>query len=72
MMQQWILIIAMYTPGGDYIDKTVVNFTSQRECESVKAQLPNLDHPLRVRHKGLCITRDHWTGKRYMPGVALD
>jgi hypothetical protein len=72
MIQQWILIIAMYTPGGDYIDKTVVNFSSQKECESVKAQLPNLDHPFRVKHKGVCVTKDHWLGRRYMSGVALD
>jgi hypothetical protein len=27
---------------------------------------------MRVKHKGLCVTRDHWEGKKQMPGVAYD
>ena len=72
-MNTWILIIAMYSPGGDYMDKSIVEFKSRTDCEAVRVQLPNLDrHPLSVRHRGLCVTKDHWTGKKPMPGVALD
>jgi hypothetical protein len=49
-----------------------VGFNSQKECEAVKVQLANLDHPMKVSHKGLCVTRDHWEGKKKMPGVHLD
>jgi len=71
-MYSWILIVAMYSPAGDFIGKDTMKFESQKACESAKMQLPNLDYPLRVKHKGLCVTRDHWEGKKQMPGVAYD
>ena len=52
--------------------KETIGFNTQKACEAVKAQLTNLDHPMRVKHKGLCVTRDHWEGKKQMPGVAYD
>ena len=52
--------------------KNTVGFNNQKECEAVKVQLANLDHPMKVSHKGLCVTRDHWEGKKKMPGVHLD
>ena len=71
-MYSWILIVAMYSPAGDFIGKDTMKFESQKACEAVKVQLPNLDHLMRVKHKGLCVTRDHWEGKKQMPGVAYD
>jgi hypothetical protein len=72
MTASWILIIAMHSPAGDFMDKQTLAFNSRKDCEAVKAQLSNLDHPMRVKHKGLCVTRDHWEGKKQMPGVAYD
>jgi hypothetical protein len=72
MTYSWILIIAMYSPAGDFMDKNTVGFNSQKDCEAVRMQLANLDHPMKVRHKGLCVTRDHWEGKKKMPNVDLD
>ncbi len=72
MTYSWILIIAMHSPGGDFMGKNTVGFNSQKECEAVKVQLPKLDHPMKVLHKGLCVTRDHWEGKKKMPNVNLD
>jgi hypothetical protein len=71
-MNSWILIIAMFSPGGDFINKTPVEFQSQKACEAVRVQLSVLDSPMGVQHKGVCVTQDHWTGKKPMPGVALD
>jgi len=71
-MNSWILIIAMYSPGGDFINKSTLSFTNKTECEAVRKQLPALDSPLHVRHKGLCVTQAHWEGKKQMPGVAYD
>ena len=71
-MNSWILIIAMFSPGGDFINKTPIEFHSQKDCEAVKIQLSVLDSPMGVKHKGVCVTRDHWTGKKKMPGVAYD
>jgi hypothetical protein len=72
MNYAWILIIAMYSPAGDFIGKETIGFESRKSCEAVKAQLHNLDSPMQVRHKGLCVTKAHWEGKRQMPGVAYD
>lgn len=72
MTYSWILIIAMYSPAGDFMSKNTIGFNSQKECEAVKVQLVNLDNPMKVRHKGLCVTREHWEGKKQMPGVAYD
>ena len=71
-MYSWVLIIAMYSPAGGFVGKDTIKFESQKACEAAKTQLPNLDYPLRVKHKGLCVTRDHWEGKKQMPGVAYD
>ena len=72
MTYSWILIIAMHSPAGDFMGKNTVGFNSQKDCEAVRVQLPNLDHPIKVRHKGVCVTRDHWEGKKKMPNVNLD
>jgi hypothetical protein len=72
MTYSWILIIAMHSPAGDFIGKDIIKFESQKACEAAKTQLPNLDSPMRVKHQGLCVTRDHWEGKKQMPGVAYD
>jgi hypothetical protein len=72
MTYSWILIIAMHSPAGDFMGKNTVGFNSQKDCEAVRMQLTNLDHPIKVRHKGVCVTRDHWEGKKKMPNVNLD
>ena len=72
MTYSWILIIFMQSPGGDVIGKEIMGFNTHKTCEAVRLQLPNLDHPMRVQHKGVCVTRDHWEGKKQMPGVAHD
>jgi hypothetical protein len=71
-MNAWVLIIAMSSPGGDFIDKRTVEFKTRQDCEAVRVQLSNLDTPMGIKHKGLCVTMDHWTGKKQMPGVAYD
>jgi hypothetical protein len=71
-MNSWILIIAMFSPSGDFMDKRTVAFNSRKDCEAVRVQLAYLDSPMSVKHKGLCVTRDHWEGKKQMPGVAYD
>jgi hypothetical protein len=72
MTYSWILIVAMYSPAGDFMNKDIVKFETRKSCEAVRVQLPTLDHPMHVKHKGLCVTRDHWEGKKKMPGVAYD
>lgn len=70
-MIDWILIIFLFSPGGDYMDKYTVGFSNKIECESVRTVLPALDSGL-IKHKGLCVTKDHWVGKKPMKTVPFD
>jgi hypothetical protein len=71
-MNDWILIIFLFSPGGDYMDKYTREFATKPQCEAVRKSLPALDTGSLARHKGLCVTKDHWTGKKPMKGVPLD
>ena len=68
----WILIIFLFSPGGDYMDKYTMDFANKEQCESVRASLPALDQGSLARHKGLCVTQDHFSGKKIMKTIALD
>lgn len=70
-MNDWILIIFIFSPGGDYMDKYTREFVTKPQCEAVRASLSVLDNAL-ARHKGLCVTQDHWLGKKLMKDVPLD
>jgi len=70
-MTEWVLIIAMFSPGGDFIDKYAEGpIATKAECVSRQQALKPTG--LQVQLKGLCVTKDHWTGKKQMPGVAYD
>jgi hypothetical protein len=68
----WVLIIFLFSHGGDYMDKYTMDFATEKQCESVRASLPALDEGSFARHKGLCVTADHWSGKKPMKNVPLD
>jgi hypothetical protein len=68
---EWVLIIMMSTPGGDFIDKRVEFVRNKAECYARMATVPKVA-PMGILQSPICVTRDHWTGKKPMPGVALD
>ena len=68
---EWVLIIMMSTPGGDFIDKRVEVVQNRAECLARMATTPRIT-PIKVHQTPICVTMDHWTGKKPMPGVALD
>lgn len=68
----WVLIVFMFSPAGDYMDKSVTEFESKKQCEVALKQHVQKNYPLGVKHDGICVTKDHWTGKKYMTGIALD
>lgn len=72
-MKEWILLIELLSPGGDYMDKVPVLMPSKIACQSAAKELPkNTDNPLGVRLQGVCITKEHWQGKSVMKDVPLD
>lgn len=70
MIEQWMLIVALFSPGGDFIGKFVDGPFTKAECVEKKNKLKPT--ALNVQLKGLCVTKDHWDGKKQMTGVALD
>ena len=73
MLKEWVLIIELLSPGGDYMDKVPVTMPTKAACERAKRDLKKEpEHPLGVQFRGLCVTMDHWTGKQPMKDVPLD
>lgn len=70
-MNSWILIVAMLAPNGDFLGKDTLEFKNQEACERARVKLLSHDQPF-AKYRGVCVTRDHWTGKKKMPSVALD
>lgn len=73
MAKEWVLIIELLSPGNDYMDKIPVVMPTQVACEQAKRDLPARgENPLGVQYRAICVTMDHWTGKRKDKGVAFD
>jgi hypothetical protein len=68
---EWVLIIMMSSPGGYFIDKRVEFVQTKAECYARMATTPKVA-PMGILQSPICVTRDHWTGKKPMSGVALD
>lgn len=75
-MIEWILIVQILTPGGDFIDKMPVTMPSKKACYRALKQMEKpieTDHPLGIKYQGwTCVTRDHYEGRSFMKGMFLD
>jgi len=73
MNLEWVLLIALHSPGGDFIDKIPVAQPDKPSCEYARKNLPKKgENPMGLQFKGLCVTMDHWKGKKIMKDVPLD
>jgi len=69
----WILLISLMSPGGDFIDKIPVEMPTRAACQQAAKDLPKRgESPMGVQYKGICVTADHWNGKNKMKDVPLD
>ena len=69
----WILLISLLSPGGDYIDKIPVEMPTKAACVQAAKELPKRGEGLMgVQYKAICVTMDHWNGKKKMKDVPLD
>jgi hypothetical protein len=72
-MKEWVLIIELLSPGGDFMDKIPVTMPTKAACKQALKELPKRsDDPLGVQFRGVCVTMDHWTGKKKMKDVPFD
>ena len=73
MIVEYVLIIELLSPGGDFLDKVPVIMPDKASCVKARTGLPKVqEHPLGIRMQGVCVTKAHWTGKVQDKGVALD
>ena len=68
----WVLLIFMYTAAGDFVIKIPVMQTNEAPCQTAAESLPKTLEGTATALEGLCVTYQHWTGEKYMPGVPLD
>ena len=70
-MDAWILIIALFSPTGEWQTQYAEGpLKTEQECKQRAKELKYDRTKLII--KGICVTHEHWTGKKYMPGVGLD
>jgi hypothetical protein len=71
-MNSWVLIIAIFNPAGEWQHQYTEQHNTKKSCtarsKAVEIVTPNNKYLVR----GICVTHDHWTGKKPMPGVELD
>jgi hypothetical protein len=73
MNLEWVLLIGLLTAKGDFIDKIPVAMPNEQACVYAKENLPKKgESPRGMRFQALCVTMDHWTGKKIMKDVPLD
>lgn len=67
----WVLVVFMFSPGGDYVGKLPVYMDGRPACRQAIADIPtNKEHPFGLTFKGVCVTRRQWeTG--YEPNKRL-
>ena len=68
----WVLIIFMYSATGDFVSKIPVVQMNEAQCQIAADTLPKMLEGTATVLEGLCVTVEHWTGEKYMPGVELD
>jgi hypothetical protein len=62
----------MYTAAGDFVSKIPVMQKDEAQCQIAAESLPKTLEGTATALEGLCVTYQHWTGEKYMPGVELD
>jgi hypothetical protein len=68
MTAGWILIIAINTTGGKFIEKIAVGpFATQQQCRAAQ-----IDGLARFRLEKVCVTQAHFEGRSIDPGITPD
>lgn len=69
MMTNWVLIIAFFSPGGDFMGKKEIAQADRATCEASQATIAR-DAPM-AKVKTLCVERDR-RGINLSRNMALD
>jgi hypothetical protein len=68
MTAGWILIIAINTTGGKFVEKVSIGpFATKQQCQAARVEGLN-----RFKLEKACVTQAHFEGRTIDPGVAPD
>lgn len=68
MSVEWILVIAINTTGGKFVEKIAIGtFANKQQCQA--AQIEGLN---RFKLEKACVTQAHFDGRTIDPGTAPD
>jgi hypothetical protein len=68
MTAGWILIIAINTTSGKFVEKISIGpFASKQQCQAAR-----IDGLKRFRLEKVCVTQAHFEGRSIDPGVTPD
>jgi hypothetical protein len=71
-MIEYVLILAFFSPGGDFMSKHGILQKDRTTCQQSLAVVQNQVTPLGGKVRALCVTKAHWEGKVQDKGVAFD
>lgn len=56
-MEQWILVWALLTPGGDIIDRGVGQFGNREACNYARRLVEQRSFPMGQKIQAICLQR---------------
>jgi hypothetical protein len=68
----WVLLIFMWSASGEFVSKIPIIQMTESQCRLAAISVPVMLEATDTRLEGICVTHEHWTGKKYMPDVPLD
>ena len=71
-MNSWVLIIAIFNPAGVWQHQYTERHDTAQICTARLKAVETVTANNKYFLRGICVTNDHWTGKKLMPGVNLD
>ena len=71
-MNSWVLIIAIFNPSGVWQHQYTERHDTAQICTARLKAVETVTANNKYFLRGICVTNDHWTGKKLMPGVNLD
>ena len=71
-MTAWVLVIFMFSPGGDFLGKVGVPYQDSASCQKAVRDIAQVKDPMQVQLKTMCVTRGHCDGTKPMKNVPLD
>jgi hypothetical protein len=51
----WILILALFTPGGDLIEEQRYPVKDRQACLEAKQEMKDRSHPMNIKYKVKCV-----------------